>query len=665
MAGLSSPGIGSGLDINGLITKLMSVEQQPLTNLTRKEANFQAQLSALGSVQGAISSLQTAVSGLNSTSKFLAQKAGVGDATVLSASASSIATPGSYSIAVGTLAQAQSLSSAGNASTSATIGSVGDTLTIQFGTYGAGSPASSFTLNPNKGALTVTLGAGQNNLTGIRDAINAANGSVSASIINDGSASPYHLVISSKDTGAANGMKISTSAGLTSFAYDPLVGGNPLTQPSGANAQDATLTINGIAVTSPTNTLADAIHGVTLNLLKGGGATTTLSVSKDTSGAQTAVQSFVTAYNATTKALASVSSYDAATKTGGPLLGDSVVRSAQSQLRTLLNSPIDSATGGLTSLADIGVAFQKDGSLTLDSSKLQSVISDSSKDISTLFAAVGKSTDSLSTVVGSTDATKPGSYAVSVTQLATQGSALGSFTVVDPTVITSGSNDTLSVIVDGAPVTVTLRAGSYTPTQLAAEIQSEINGAAAISSLGSGVSVTLSGGVLSLVSNRYGSASNVSVTGGTAQAITTGTTTSSSGVDVAGTIGGVAATGSGQKLIGTGDAAGLQLSINGGVTGSRGTVNFSQGYAYQLNKLTTDMLASSGLFAGRTKGINSSILDIGTQRDALNLRLAAIEARYRKQFTALDSLIASMQSTQTYLTQQLAQIASITTQVTK
>jgi flagellar hook-associated protein 2 len=207
-----------------------------------------------------------------------------------------------------------------------------------------------------------------------------------------------------------------------------------------------------------------------------------------------------------------------------------------------------------------------------------------------------------------------------------------------------------------------LRAGSYTPAQLAAEIQSEINGAADISAAASSVAVTLSGGQLLLTSDRYGSASNANIIAGTAT-VFTGTTASTPGVDVVGSVGGILGTGSGQVLTGVGDAAGLKLTIEGSVTGSRGTVKFSQGYAYQLNTLTTSMLDTEGLFAGKTDGLNDSIKDIGKQRDVLNRRLAAVEASYRKQFNALDSIVASMQTTATYLTQQLAQISALNKQI--
>ena len=653
---LSSPGIGSGLDVNGLVSQLMALEQRPLSLLNTKEAKLQAQLSAYGSLKGALSSFQSAVAALATPARFTAVKASVADGTVLSASAATTASAGSYSIEVQTLAQAQKLKSEAFAATSTAVGT--GTLTIQFGTYSGGS----FTLNPDKSAKTITIGSANASLAGVRDAINAADAGVSASIINDGTG--YRLVIASEDAGVANGLKITVAddettnvdtVGLSQLAYDASTGGTTnLTQT--VAAQNATAVIDGISISKPTNTWTDAIEGVTLNLLKEG-QTTTLKVAKDVAGTKAAVESFVKAFNDLNTTLSNLSKYDAANKQASILTGDATVRSVQSQLRGLFNTALSTAGGGLTSLADIGVAFQTDGTLKLDASKLTTALNDGTKDVATLFAAVGKPSDSLVSFVSSTTDTKNGNYAVSVTQLATQGKTVGQGNAA--LTINAGSNDTLSLTVDGVLVSVTLNAGTYlTTAALAAEIQSKINGASGLSSVGSSVTVTESGGKLTLMSNRYGSASSVTVTGGNAATDLFGGTVDTAGVDVAGSIGGVAATGSGQALTGVGDATGLKINITGGTTGDRGTISFARGYADLLDKLVGRMLENDGLVDGRMDGINASIKDLGTRRSALASRLELIEKRYRAQFTALDTMLASMTQTSNYLQQQLANLPS-------
>jgi flagellar hook-associated protein 2 len=216
----------------------------------------------------------------------------------------------------------------------------------------------------------------------------------------------------------------------------------------------------------------------------------------------------------------------------------------------------------------------------------------------------------------------------------------------------------MDVTIDGVRASLTLAAGTYTAATLAAEVQSKINGASAFSGAGISVAVTHTGGILSITSNRYGSASNVGVGGTGAVNLLGAAPVGTVGVDVAGTINGAAAAGSGQYLTGAvGNAAdGLKMLVTGGATGSRGTVNYYQGYAYQLNNWLTNLLDSKGALSSRTDGINRSIKDIGTQQAAISRRLTDIEARYRKEFTALDTLIGSMTQTSNFLTQQLANL---------
>jgi flagellar hook-associated protein 2 len=168
--------------------------------------------------------------------------------------------------------------------------------------------------------------------------------------------------------------------------------------------------------------------------------------------------------------------------------------------------------------------------------------------------------------------------------------------------------------------------------------------------------VTQSAGVLTITSNRYGSASTVALTGGSARPDLFSTPAETAGADAAGSIGGVAATGSGQTLTGAGDASGLQVQVAGGVTGFRGSVSVSHGYAWQLDKLAGKILANDNLLDSRMDGINASIKNIASQREALARRLELTEKRYRAQFSALDGMITSMSKTSSFLQQQLASL---------
>lgn len=663
---ISSPGIGSNLDVNSIVSQLMTIERQPITVLNNKEAGYQATLSAYGTLKGALSSFQTAVRGLSDISKFRSIKATPGDATILGANASSIAAPGTYSVEVSKLAQSQKLVAAGQATATASIGN--GTLTFDFGTISGGTfdtatgkyTGAGFASN-GAGAKTVTIDAANNSLSGIRDAINAANIGVSATIVNDGGASPYRLALTSTAIGKTNSLKIAVAGDAalsTLLAHDP-AGTQNLTQT--AAAQNAEFTVDGVAISKASNSVSDVMQGVTLNLLKTNvGSATTVSVVRDTASVTSAVNAFAKAYNDVNKTLSDSSAYNAATKQAAILQGDSTVRSIQAQLRSVLTSSLAGVTGNYSLLSQIGVGFQTDGTLGVDSTKLQSAIDSHFNDIASLFAANGIASDSLVSYSGATANTKAGSYALSISTLATQGVAVGS--AAAGLTINAGSNDALSVTVDGVSATVTLAAGTYTAATLASEVQSKINGAAELAGAGASVAVTQTGGTLTITSNRYGSASNVSIGGVGSSDLMGVSPVSTAGVDVAGTLNGAVASGSGQYLTGaTGnDAEGLKVLAASGALGSRGTVSYSQGYAYKLDKLLDGLLSATGSIASRTDGINSTIKDIGSRRDVLNLRMAGIEKRYRAQFTALDTLISSMNTTSNFLTQQLANLANLT-----
>ncbi len=655
---LASPGLGSGLDVNNIVGQLMEIERRPLSILDGKEARHQAQLSAFGSLKGALSSFQTNISALSDPANFTAVTANFSDDAVATANASSSAIAGNFSVEVQALAQAQKLKSENFASPNATIGS--GSLTIQFGSYDGGI----FTLNPEKAAQSITISPDQASLAGVRDAINDADAGVSASIINDGNGD--RLVIASQDTGLSNALKITVTdddlnntdnTGLSQLAFDASTGGvSNLTET--VAAENAELIVDGIPISKASNTISDAIEGVTLDLLKADiGITKTLSIARDTASVQEAIQSFVTAFNDLGTTITNLSRFDAANNQASILTGDATLRSIQSQLRSAFNTALSTSGGGLTTLSEIGITFQADGTLDLDTDKLDSVLNDSTKDISTLFAAVGKPSDSQVSFINAAPETQNGSYALNVTQLATQGSAVGSNAAA--LTINTGANDILDLDIDGVSTSITLAAGSYTADSLAAEIQSKINGATAISSANINVSVTQSAGVLNITSDQFGSASTVSITGGSGSADLFGAPVETDGVDVAGTIGGFIATGSGQILTGTGDSSGLALQIAGGAAGPRGIVDFASGFAVKLDQLVDNMLENDSLIDSRIDGINSSIEDIDTQRDSLNRRLDDVERRFRAQFAALDTLVANMTQTSNFLQQQLANLPTI------
>lgn len=555
--GISSAGLGSGLDVNGIVTSLMGIEQKPLTAVTKQKTSYQSQISAYGTLKSGLSTFQTAVSALSSASKFNAQNVTSGNASVFTATSNGSATLGDYAVTVSQLAKSQKLSFAGTANIADTVGT--GTLTISFGTYNpltATAPITpnSFTPNAAKTDISITIDSTNNTLAGVRDAINAANSSVSATIVNDGTAN--YLVITSKDTGEVNSLKISVAdtdgddtnaAGLSQLAYDPTASagsGKNMTQMQAA--KNAILDIDGIVVVKASNTISDAISGVTLNLLAtSAGVSANLGVASNKDKVKESVTAFIDAYNKLDSSLRSLTKYDESGKNSGVLLGDATTRSVISQLKAVMTKTVSSG-GALTSLSQIGVSFQRDGKLALDATKLDAAVATNFGDIASLFATTAKVSDPQVSFVSSTKKTQSGIYAINVTGLA--------------------------------------------PT--------------------------------------------------------------------AGTINGVAANGTGSNLLGAaGDASeGLNIKVTSGALGARGTVNFSIGYAAQLDSVITNLLGETGILASRTDGINTSIKRLDKQAESITARLTSIEARYRAQFTRLDTLMSSMSTTSSFLTQQIASI---------
>ena len=369
---VSSAVTGSAIDVNGIVSQLMTLEQKPLTALAKKESALQTKISALGSLKSALSSLQSAAAalvpatGFSALQKFSVFNASFADSTIATASTTSSAVAGTYNLSNIVLATAQQVRKSG-----ITVPAEAGTLNIQVGT---------------EAAVNVSIDAGSS-LTNVAAAINAANTGVSAAIINDGTAD--HLVLTANNTGEANTIKISGSGtGWSGGAFDFNGSDTNNFWEQSTPPSDATLTINGIDVTSASNTLSTAISGVTLNLTKAG--STTLKLTRDTSSVTAGINAFVKAYNDFNSTAAALGSYNATTKTAGSLNGDSTLRSAQSSVRSLVGAiPEGMAGADFQRLSDIGVRLQKDGSLLVDATKLSEAITKNISGVANLVSATG------------------------------------------------------------------------------------------------------------------------------------------------------------------------------------------------------------------------------------------------------------------------------------
>ncbi|AMO98860.1 flagellar hook-associated protein 2 [Collimonas arenae] len=415
MALVTSLGSASGLPLATLLSSITASENAPLTAMTQQQTAYNTKLSAYGTVQSALSTLQTAAAQLGNPTLFQNITSTSSATNVLSATASTSASAGSFAVNVGQLAQAQSLASAGVASTTAGIGS--GTVTINFGSITGGTldpvtgkyTGATFTADSSRQPTTITIDSSNNTLSGIRDAINKNSAlGVTATIVNDGSSTPNRLVLTSNQTGASSTMRISVSgdAALSNLLSNDPAGTQNLQQT--VVGQDAKLTVNGIAVTSSSNTVKEAVQGVTMTLT--GTGASTLSLQSNTATVQAAITNFVTAYNSLQSLSKQLTAFDTTAQTQAPLTGDSTLRNIQTRIRDALNTPQPaSGTGApLTMLAQIGVAFQADGTMAVDATKLSAALSSNLSGVQNLFSSASGTTgfgSQMSTLITSFTAT--------------------------------------------------------------------------------------------------------------------------------------------------------------------------------------------------------------------------------------------------------------------
>ena len=380
-------GTGSGLDIDGLVASLVAAEQVPAeARLNAREASITSLSTSFASAKAAITDFEAASNKLALASTFSQFTTSSSDTTKATISATSSASLGSYQLAVTNLASAQTLASGTFTATSDTLGT--GTLTIAIGTPSySGSTYSSFS---QTSSVDITIDSSNNTLSGVRDAINNAGAGVNASILKNGD--NYQLLLVSEETGLSNSMSISISGdsvggdtdndGLSQLAFNS--SGSQLTQyAAGANAN---FSINGLAVSSASNTVTNVIDGVTLNLLSATSSAITIDVKTDTDTIVADVQAFVDKYNAYASLFKDLTKYDATTGTAGALQGDSTARAVMSQIRSELGRSVTGLTGSYRSLADVGITIDKSGVMTFTQSTFKTAFAAAPADVTGVFA---------------------------------------------------------------------------------------------------------------------------------------------------------------------------------------------------------------------------------------------------------------------------------------
>lgn len=759
MANISSVGIGSGVLTSDLIEKLVAAEKGPTENrLKAKEEKVTTELSVFGLIQSAITDLRLPSRSLADPNLFNQLSVSSGS-SAFSATATTSASAGSYSLEVTTLAKAHSLSTNDFADA--------DTTAVGTGTL-------AFTINGE--TTNIAIDGTNNTLDGIAAAINEEEIGVNASVIYTGTG--YRLVLTSDETGVDNAMSISVTdtgdgnntntSGLSRLSYT--TGGFNLNENQAAT--DSVFELNGIAITRSSNTIDDVLTGVTLTLSgTNAGAPASLVVKRDTATIVEKVEEFVEKFNALRELITEHTKFNPDNPAeNGVLLGDAATRNIFKQIQTILGKAIPGLTGqSVQSLAEVGISTDKNtGELNFNSTTFLAKFNADPESVAGLFADQGRTSDGQIEFVRASASTKVGTYDVNITQLASRASFTGNVALGGATVIDT-DNNTFALSVDGTSSgTITLTAGSYTASALAAHIQDQINADSTLSAAGKSVSVSLdASNRLVISSSSYGSNSSVefsaidtdtqaelglnvgkgpyqgnvalgvsteidsdndtftlSINGTTSNTITltAGTYTAANlashiqaqinadgnltgagiavtvsldssnrllisanspianstvsmdsvdtnsalelgfgvreggdGLDVAGTINGVAATGSGQTLTAAvgDDSDGIRLTVNGGAVGSRGTVTYMEGVGEQMVDLINSLLESRGTISAKNERLNSLLDGIAEERTKLNLRIESLNERLVRQFTAADIMVARLNSTQDFVARQL------------
>ena len=397
MASVTSLGLGSGLDAESIVSGMMAVEKIPLNRLTARTTSYNAKISAYGAISSALSSLKTAANSLYTTKTNLLTST-VSDPKIASATSTTAATSGIYSLEITQLAKAHSLSSR--------VAGASDTM-------GTGSLA----ISNGSNSFSVTIDNTNNTLAGIRDAINASstNTSVRANILTDSAGT--RLVLTSKETGASNtiSMAVTDNDGNNTDAYDATTNPNPglsqLSFTTGANnltqvqaGQNALVTLDNVSLSFNSNTVVDAIPGVTLSLTKENiGAPATVTIARDSAGVKKLADDFVKAYNDLRSVVVKNTAYDATTKTASTLTGDSTVRSIDRQLREALRTTPAGVTGDLKQLADAGISIDASGVMSVDATKFQKAVDSNFSGLQTMMDGYGKAVSSLVTSLTDTN----------------------------------------------------------------------------------------------------------------------------------------------------------------------------------------------------------------------------------------------------------------------
>ncbi|MFY7883107.1 MAG: flagellar filament capping protein FliD [Fimbriimonas sp.] len=732
-SGINFGGLASGMDTEGIISKLVSIQKQPIARLQQQQQKYLKQADVIAALKGQISNVAQSANSLLTADAFSAVIPSNSDSSVASLVMSGVGQAGNYTLSVSKLAQAQKISSGAQSSVSSALGQTGqftingklvsvdstDSLSSvarKINDVSPGATASIINGGTGNAYLTITssnsgisgkpqlsdltgsflstigvLGATENirlpitngaaginfssssdivgsslgvtgltaqtikvngvnvsinlqsdSLQAVADKINSASTGATASVVSvtEGVNTKYRLEI----TGASSPTFVDAGNTLATLGIVQKTASNELVA-----AQDASYKLDGVSLNSSTNTIEGVIPGGKITLLKADATTpptTTLSIKSDTDAVANRIKSFTDSYNTAVKFITDNSQFDGDTYETGPLFGDPVARQFLSTMNSLLMSNIPGLTGNYKNLTDIGIRIDGTGSLSVDSSKLNTAIQTDSEGVRKLFQNFGSSSSSSVVYISGTSSTQPSSpssYGVNITQVATKTQ------YVAATAKTSNntSSETLTFsgnLIGSSSYNLTIDVGSNLQT-----IIDKINNDTKLKDL---LTASNNSGKLQIDSKRFGSnglfnvVSNQSPLGSNSGVgFNPGTLTN--GLDVAGTINGESAMGVGQFLTGTktdGKALGLQIQFSGTSTGNAGNITFTRGMSGIVNSaLTMFTDIASGITVTTEKALRDQGELIKNQIDTINKRAAASITELRAKFSQMEQQISKVQ----------------------
>lgn len=624
LSGGSSGSVTGQLDVQWIVEQIIYAKQQPIRDLETYEVFYEAKKEAFQELNTRVSAVESALYNMNVTS-FDTKSATLSSEDYFTASVSATASAAEYSIKVGQLAQAESYTS-DTAVTDADDTSLFDALGDK-----------TFTITPRDGSDAVSIDVTGKSLNDLRNEINSSGLDVSAAVLQYDT-NDYRLVVSADNTGEDEGFTVSGGAAVTTLDMSQKI----------AN-QDAKIYVNNpdTAISRSSNTIDDVISGVTLNLKDydaGLTDTTTLTIGTDTSSLKENIQTFVDAFNNAVDFLNEQFTFDEASERAGVLSGEAAARKVKNDLLQLATSRVEGHDGSnsYNSFAIIGLEMDRTGHLEIDDEKLDDAIENHLDKVQRILTDEGSTTYSDVTFIGSSDDTVGGTYAVHIDQVAEQAIVTGGTNIA----ASLGQDETLTITYNGTDYTVNLTSGMDEDA-----VVNAIN-----TKFGSSVPVTarVNSGNLQIYSEDYGSSQTVKVVsdvaeGGGGTGIGT-TQLSDTGQDVAGTIGGNAASGSGRLLTSTaGDSKGLMVSIsasslNDAINGDdKGTVNFTRGVAEKIRQSMYEIsFPYTGLLAKNIESYENQLDNIADKIKSINLTLASEQEILISQFTKANEALAQM-----------------------